>query len=80
MIYSLLLIPVTLVPYFIGMCAYDDIKGMISLILVMLANVFMLWRCITLYQKMDVSSARKVMFGSYMYLPVVLLALLLSKI
>jgi len=28
---------------------------------------------------MDVSSARKVMFGSYMYLPVVLLALLLSK-
>jgi len=79
-IYSLLLIPVTLVPYFIGMCAYDDIKGMISLILVMLANVFMLWKCITLYQKMDVSSARKVMFGSYMYLPVVLLALLLSKI
>jgi len=28
---------------------------------------------------MDVPSARKVMFGSYMYLPVVLLALLLSK-
>jgi protoheme IX farnesyltransferase len=28
---------------------------------------------------MDVSSARKVMFGSYMYLPVVLLALLMSK-
>ena len=29
---------------------------------------------------MDVGSARKVMFGSYMYLPVVLLALLMSKI
>jgi hypothetical protein len=28
---------------------------------------------------MDVSSARKVMLGSYMYLPVVMLALLLSK-
>jgi protoheme IX farnesyltransferase len=28
---------------------------------------------------MDVASARKVMFGSYMYLPVVMLALLLSK-
>jgi len=79
-IYSLLLIPVTLLPYFAGMCEYEDIKGMISLILVMMANIFMLWRCISLYNKMDVSSARKVMFGSYMYLPVVLLALLLSKI
>ncbi len=28
---------------------------------------------------MDVGSARRVMFGSYMYLPVVLLALLMSK-
>jgi hypothetical protein len=27
-----------------------------------------------------VSSARKVMFGSYMYLPVILLAMLLSKV
>ena len=78
-IYSLLLVPVTLIPYFIGMCNYEDAKGMISLVLVMMANIFMLWRCITLYRKMDVSSARKVMFGSYMYLPVVLLALLLSK-
>lgn len=78
-IYSLLLVPVTLIPYFIGMCRYEDAKGMISLVLVMLANVFMLWRCVTLYRKMDVSSARRVMFGSYMYLPVVLLALLLSK-
>jgi len=29
---------------------------------------------------MDVGSASKVMFGSYMYLPVVLLALLMSKV
>jgi protoheme IX farnesyltransferase len=29
---------------------------------------------------MDVKAARKVMFGSYIYLPVVLLALLLDKI
>ena len=79
-IYSLLLMPVTLLPYFTGMCSYDDVKGIISVVLVLAANVFMLMRCIRLYQKMDVSSARKVMFGSYMYLPVVLLALLMSKI
>ena len=79
-IYSLLLLPVTLLPYFTGMCSYDDVKGIISLVLVLAANIFMLMRCIKLYQNMDTSSARKVMFGSYMYLPVVLLALLMSKI
>jgi protoheme IX farnesyltransferase len=78
-IYSLLLIPVSLIPYFIGMCSYDDIKGMIGLALVIMGNLFMLWRCISLYQKMDIGSARRVMFGSYLYLPVVLLALLMSK-
>ena len=26
-IYSLLLLPVTLLPYFIGMCSYDDVAG-----------------------------------------------------
>jgi len=78
-IYSLLLIPVSVIPYFIGMCSYEDIKGMIGLVLEVLGNIFMLWRCISLYQKMDVGSARRVMFGSYLYLPVVLLALLMSK-
>ncbi len=78
-IYSLLLIPVTLAPFFTGMCSYDTVKGMISLGLVMVANLFMIGRCVTLYNKMDLGSARKVMFGSYLYLPVVLLALLLSK-
>ena len=77
--YSLLLIPVTLAPYYTGMCSYDDTQGIISLGLIGLANLFMIGRCVTLYRKMDVSSARKVMFGSYMYLPVVMLAMLLSK-
>lgn len=78
-IYSLLLFPVTLMPYFIGICNYSDVVGMISVGLIVLANVFMLTRCTTLYAKMDISAARKVMFGSYLYLPVVLLALLMSK-
>lgn len=78
--YSLLLIPVTLAPYFTGMCSYTDVQGKISLGLIGLANLFMIGRCVTLYRKMDVGSARKVMFGSYMYLPVVMLALLLSKV
>jgi protoheme IX farnesyltransferase len=79
-LYSLLLVPVTLAPYYTGMCSYSDVKGMISLGLVVLANAFMIMRCLTLYKRMDVGSARKVMFGSYMYLPAVMLAWLLSKI
>jgi len=78
-IYSLLLFPVTVLPYFIGICNYNDVVGMVSIGLIVLANIFMLTRSTTLYAKMDVSSARKVMFGSYLYLPVVLLALLMSK-
>lgn len=73
-IYSLLLLPIGIVPYFIGM------SGWVSLFIIVLANGFMIWRCINLYRNMDVASARKVMFGSYIYLPVVLLALLADKI
>lgn len=79
-IYSLILIPVTLAPFFIGMCSYEGTRGIISLILIGIANLFMIGRCVTLYRKMDVASARQVMFGSYMYLPVVMLAMLLSKV
>jgi len=78
--YSLLLVPVTVLPYFTGMCSYDTIAGMISIGLIIAANLLMIGRCVTLYPTMEVSAARKVMFGSYMYLPVVMFALLLSKI
>lgn len=78
-IYSLLLLPISLAPYFTGMCTLNGVSGLIGFVLVVLANIFMIMRSVTLYQKMDVASARKVMFGSYIYLPVVLLALLMAK-
>jgi protoheme IX farnesyltransferase len=73
-IYSLLLIPVGVIPYFIGM------SGMVGLVIVTVANVFMVWRCVGLYRNMDVPSARRVMFSSYIYLPIVLFALLADKL
>jgi len=73
-IYALLLIPIGLMPYFIGL------SGITSLIIVLLANIFLVMRCIKLYREMSVKAARGVMFGSYIYLPVVLLALLVDKI
>ena len=73
-IYSLLLIPVGVVPYLIGM------SGLVSLIIISLANLFMVWQCIRLYRDMEVKSARRIMFSSYIYLPVVLLAMLGDKL
>lgn len=73
-IYSMLLVPVGVVPYFIGM------SGIVSLVIVSIANLFMVWQCVRLYRDMEIKSARRIMFSSYIYLPVVLLALLGDKL
>jgi protoheme IX farnesyltransferase len=72
-IYSLLLLPVGVLPYYTGM------SGQISLVVLLVANGLMVWQCVRLYREMTVQAARRVMFGSYIYLPVVLLALLANK-
>jgi protoheme IX farnesyltransferase len=77
--YSLLLVPVTLLPFFTGLSSTEHLQGLIAIALVILANVFMIVRCINLYRTMEVKAARLVMFGSYLYLPLILFALLLSK-
>ncbi|MFM1969895.1 MAG: hypothetical protein RL152_1272, partial [Bacteroidota bacterium] len=73
-LYSVLLIPIGVMPFVFGM------SGLVSLVIVALANLAMLWQSVQLFRNMDVASARKVMFGSYIYLPVVLLALLADKL
>jgi protoheme IX farnesyltransferase len=73
-IYSLLLIPVGILPYFTG------ISGIVSLVIVLIANLAMVAQCVRLYREMTVKAARRVMFGSYIYLPVVLLSLLANKL
>jgi heme o synthase len=78
--YSLLLVPVTLLPFFTGMSSTENLQGLIAIAVVILANVFMIGRCINLYRTMEVKAARRVMFGSYLYLPLILFALLLSKV
>jgi heme o synthase len=72
-IYSLVLIPVGTLPYLVGM------SGIISFWIVLVANLFMLWQSIRLYREMETKAARRVMFSSYIYLPIVLLALLADK-
>jgi protoheme IX farnesyltransferase len=72
-LYCVLLIPVGILPFVFGM------SGLISAVVVTIANLGMLWLCVLLFREMDLKAARRVMFGSYIYLPVVLLALLANK-
>ena len=73
-IYSLLMIPIGVMPYLTHM------SGQVSLWIVLGANLFMIWQCIRLCREMNVKAARRVMFSSYIYLPIVLLSLLADKV
>lgn len=73
-IYSLVLIPVGTLPYLVGM------SGIYSFWIVLAANLLMIWQSVRLYREMEKKAARRVMFSSYIYLPVVLLALLADKL
>lgn len=74
LIYSFVLLPAGFLPYLVEM------SGKISLWIVFAANLFMILQCWRLYHEMERSAARRVMFSSYIYLPVVLLALLADKV
>ncbi len=71
--YAVLMIPVGILPYYFG------IAGKTSMWIVLVCNLFMVVQCLRLYKEMNVKAARRVMFSSYIYLPVVLLALLANK-
>lgn len=78
-VYAVLMLPVCILPYIIHLTEYKTTTGAISFGLVILANIFLVMQCMRLYREMDVRAARRVMFSSYIYLPVVFLALLASK-
>lgn len=73
-IYSMLMIPVGMLPY------YYKISGITSMWIVLVCNLWMVFVSVNLLVKMDVAAARKVMFSSYFYLMIVLLSLLFDKV
>lgn len=72
--YSTLMLPIGVLPY------YYNIAGIVSLWILMACNIAMVILSIRLYIKMDVPSARRVMFSSYFYLAIVFIALLADKV
>ncbi len=72
--YAVLMIPIGFLPY------YLNLTGEVSKWILLVANIFMVVQCVRLYQNMGVPAARRVMFSSYIYLPIVYLALLADKL
>lgn len=73
-IYSMLMVPVGMLPYFFG------ISGILAFWILLACNVGMVVLSVRLFIKMNAFAARWVMFGSYFYLMIVFLALLLDKL
>lgn len=74
LLYSVLMLPVGMLPYYFAM------SGQISFFILIICNFFMIVQSARLYADMSIKAARRVMFSSYIYLPIVLLALLADKL
>lgn len=74
MFYSIILVPLAIVPRVIGM------TGNIGMFIAMGCGLMYFAATIAFYIKNDHKSARRVMFASFIYLPVVLLALVFDKL
>jgi protoheme IX farnesyltransferase len=73
-IYTAILLPVGLLPFWMGLA------GWVSAALVAVAGLAFTYQAIRLYQTCAMKEARSLLFGSFAYLPLVLLALVLDKI
>ncbi len=69
-LYTIVLIPVSLFPLIFKM------SGTISAVIILVCGIGFLLQALKLYRDCEVTAAQKLMFGSFIYLPVVQLALL----
>lgn len=74
MLYTLILIPVSLLPLKFGMAGYT--LAIVSLI----AGIAFFLQSVKLYRQCSIKAARELMFGSFLYLPIVQITLLIDKL
>lgn len=72
LVYTLSLFPMALTPYFF------EFTGWISATIVSCMSVVFIYQAYNLYRSGTIEDARKLMFGSFIYLPVVQLALMID--
>jgi protoheme IX farnesyltransferase len=73
-VYAFSLLPVGILPFMF------KVSGPISLLVITLAGLIFTWQAWQLYKKCDIASARQLMFGSFVYLPVVQIILVIDKL
>ena len=71
---TLLLIPVGLMPIFYGFGGY--VYGVLSIV----GGIYFSWQAVKLFNKLDIPSAKKLMYASFFYLPLLQLTLLFDLI
>ncbi len=81
MIYTLLLIPLGFMPYIMGMTGINSaLVAMVAGIVATICGVLFLAQTFYLMREGTNKAAKLIMFGSFLYLPVVQIAYLLDKI
>lgn len=86
--YSVLMIPIGILPFLSSIAiagkhhfgSNTTMAMSIGMWILVISNIFMVVQCFRLYKDMDVKAARRVMFSSYIYLPIVYLSLLWDKL
>ncbi len=71
--YTLFLLPISLMPVLFGF------SGIFSALIITVCGVYFSLQAYTLYKECTLEAARKLMFGSFIYLPVVQLAVMIGK-
>lgn len=72
LVYTLFLLPMSLLPVLFG------ISGIVSAIVISVCGIFFFYQAYVLYRECTVEAARKLMFGSFIYLPVVQIAVMIG--
>jgi heme o synthase len=73
LLYTLFVIPIGMLPWVFGF------TGVVAMVVAVVAGVLMLVPAWRLYQTRDLKDARKLMFASFLYLPIVQLAYVLDR-
>ena len=72
-VYTLFLLPISLFPVIF------HLSGSISAIIISICGVFFIYQAYNLYKTCTVKAATQLMFGSFIYLPIVQLAIMIGK-
>jgi len=74
LIYTVILVPVGMLPYFF------EVSGIISLIFGAILGLYMTYLAYKLYQEKTIKTAKALMYGSFLYLPLIFTIIWLDKI